>query len=387
MRTIRGKILAWFVSAVLVLCGALSVVLYQQVKSSVTTLSDGMAMNIARARADQLGEWLLRMTDVTRSAAEMDIVRTMNWDAMASDLERLQKRDAQFIEMYFRIDPEGYGENTMGIEEANLAEQPYFKTIMSGAADTVITDPIPSGATKRPILVLAHAIKDGTGRTVGVLGATILLSTISEMAGNIRIGEDGFGWVADGTGLIVAHPDQNQVMKLNALESAALGFKGLDTVVRRAMGGEAAQGVILRPDGVEEALFTVPVPHAPKWILGVAVPVAELHATANHLAKLLVGLVGAIVVVFLVISYLLGNAISRPIKNVVALAERARDGDLSFTREDFHVNTRDEMNTMADALAAMIARQRQVVLELQEEAVLSAQRAESLAALSEETVA
>jgi cytochrome b subunit of formate dehydrogenase len=33
MRTIRGKILAWFVSAVLVLCGALGVVLYQQVNA------------------------------------------------------------------------------------------------------------------------------------------------------------------------------------------------------------------------------------------------------------------------------------------------------------------------------------------------------------------
>jgi len=387
MRTIRGKILAWFVSAVLVLCGALGVVLYRQVSGSVTTLSDGMAMDIAGARADQVGEWLARINDVTKTIARMEVVRAMEWDGMKDELMALQKRDAQFIEMYFRIDPEGNAPNTMGVQGANLSERPYFKTIMSGAADTVITDPIVSRATNKPILVLAHAIKDGTGKTVGVLGATILLSTVSDMVGSVKIGDGGYGWIVDGTGLMVAHPDQEQVMKLNGLKSAETGFRGLDDIVRKVIGGSAAQGAIVRPNGQEDMVFALPIPHSPGWAFGISIPMEELHATANSLAKILAGLVGAIVVVFLVISYLLGNSISRPIKNVVALAERAKDGDLTFTREDFHVNTRDEMNTMADALAAMIARQRQVVLELQEEAVLSAQRAESLAALSEETVA
>ncbi|WP_026368050.1 methyl-accepting chemotaxis protein [Aminiphilus circumscriptus] len=387
MRTIRGKILVWFVSAVVVLCGALGMVLYRQVNSSVTALADDMAMGIARARADQLGEWLLRMIDVTRGAAEMDIVHTMSWDAMKGDLRLLQERESRFIEMYFVADASGHAPTTVEGLSANLADRPYFKEIMSGARDMAITDPVISRTTNQPIFVIAHAIKDYTGKPVGVLGASLRLDAVSEMMKDIAIGNGGFGWIVDSTGLVMAHPDKEQVMKLNVLESAALGFKDLDTVVRRVMAGEATQGVFTRPDGSEVALFSLPVPHAPKWTLGVAVPVEELHATAHALAKILAGLVGAIVVVFFIISYLLGNSISRPIKNVVALAERARDGDLSFTREDFHVNTRDEMNTMADALAAMIARQRQVVLELQEEAVLSAQRAESLAALSEETVA
>jgi len=387
MRTIRGKILAWFVSAVLVLCGALGVVLYQQVNSSVGALSEDMSEEIAKARADQLGEWIDGLAVLTKTVADRNIVRAMDWDGMKEDLIRLQKRDARYIETYFLADATGRAPTTAGGEPVDLSERAYFKEIMSGAKDSVVSDPLVSRITGQQIFVVANAVKDGAGKTVGVLGATVLLSTASDMAGSIKMGENGYGWIVDGTGLILAHPNKDLVMKLNALKSGEAGFKKLDEVARRLVRGEVVRGEMTRPDGVPFFVFGAPVPNSPGWSFAVSVPTAEVHATANHLAKILAGLVGAIVVVFIAISFLLGNAISRPIKNVVALAERARDGDLTFTREDFHVNTRDEMNTMADALSAMIARQRQVVLELQEEAVLSAQRAESLAALSEETVA
>jgi methyl-accepting chemotaxis protein len=174
-------------------------------------------------------------------------------------LIRLQKRDARYIETYFLADPTGRAPTTLG-NVADISDRGYFKEIMSGAKDAVVSDPLVSRATGQPIFVIANAVKDQSGKT-GVRGATVLLSTASDMAGSIKMGENGYGWIVDGTGLILAHPNKDLVMKLNALKSGEAGFKKLDEVARRMVRGEVARGEMTRPDGVPFFVFGAPVPN------------------------------------------------------------------------------------------------------------------------------
>ncbi len=55
--------------------------------------------------------------------------------------------------------------------------------------------------------------------------------------------------------------------------------------------------------------------------------------------------------------------IVKPVKRVAELAERAKMGDLTISREDFGIRSRDELGVMADSLANMISAQAETVLE------------------------
>jgi len=52
------------------------------------------------------------------------------------------------------------------------------------------------------------------------------------------------------------------------------------------------------------------------------------------------------------------RSLTVPLKRVAELAARARDGDFTIERTDFRIVNRDELGTMADALAEMVSSQR-----------------------------
>lgn len=54
------------------------------------------------------------------------------------------------------------------------------------------------------------------------------------------------------------------------------------------------------------------------------------------------------------IAFAMTRSLTRPLNRVTVLAGMAKEGDLSIEREDFHIVTRDELGSMADALADMV---------------------------------
>lgn len=101
--------------------------------------------------------------------------------------------------------------------------------------------------------------------------------------------------------------------------------------------------------------------------------------------RMILSAIAIAIVLGVAIAFVITRIITRPLKTVVLLAERAGSGDLTLTREEFNHDARDELGQMADALAGMIAAQREAVTAIIEEAGNTLESAQSLAALSEET--
>ncbi|MDI9370106.1 MAG: HAMP domain-containing protein [Synergistaceae bacterium] len=105
--------------------------------------------------------------------------------------------------------------------------------------------------------------------------------------------------------------------------------------------------------------------------------------TVSSLDATIVMMVAATVAAIILgslISFVMTRSLTRPIRRVTELAAVARDGDFTFDRKDFDIKNRDELGLMADALADMVASQREVIRSVMQKSV-------QLAALSEETAA
>ena len=105
-------------------------------------------------------------------------------------------------------------------------------------------------------------------------------------------------------------------------------------------------------------------------------------ATALYM---IVGIVLAAVVFALLFGLFIASRISAPLRTVVALAGRASNGDLTIVREEFGIATRDELGIMADALAEMVAKQREAMRSITASAEKLGSNAEEFAALAEES--
>ena len=100
---------------------------------------------------------------------------------------------------------------------------------------------------------------------------------------------------------------------------------------------------------------------------------------------MIVGIVLAAVVLALLFGLFIAARISAPLRTVVELAGRASNGDLTIVREEFGIATRDELGIMADALAEMVAKQREAMRSIAASAEKLGSNAEEFAALAEES--
>lgn len=164
--------------------------------------------------------------------------------------------------------------------------------------------------------------------------------------------------------------------------------KGAATIQEYLAGSGADARDVMKPEfgmvagefsGALKYLLHIPVENQ-KWTLLMEVDRSELLAPVTALRTRIVLLGGVGLLAVLLLAWWTGKRIAASLKKLVALAERARDGDLSIAEELFVSDTRDEIGLLAESFSSMVATQREMVRGLK-------RKASHLHALSEETAA
>ena len=87
------------------------------------------------------------------------------------------------------------------------------------------------------------------------------METLSTIAGSIKLGETGFGWIIDQNGMVIAHPDKDAILNLNVLNSNKEGYKGLEALGDKMLNSETSDGIYTNKDGVKMVTFSARVPN------------------------------------------------------------------------------------------------------------------------------
>ena len=357
--SIGTQIALIFGLSTLVVLSVLAIVIAQQSFTSAEDQAAEYSIEVVKARADHLSVMIARYALFVHDIAIRDIVVRGDRAEIRDLMPRLDAQlDTEFDGVFIAwADGSAL---TMKNQVADIKERGYFKEIMSGTADVVVADPVISLATGKPIVVIAAAIKRN-GRNDGVVGIQITLDDLSRTASSVRLGETGTGFLVDGTGLIIAHANPDLVMKLNTLESAQAGYKGLDAVGKAMIRGETTNMNVVRPDGSKLMIFSAPVAGTPNWSLGVIVPTAEIQASGRLIALLVITFSTIAVIIIVVLSLLIGRSIARPVKILADASDALSRGNLDIEVAESTKSRRDEIGTLAISIDSTIQRLREVV--------------------------
>ncbi|MDR0648877.1 MAG: methyl-accepting chemotaxis protein [Synergistaceae bacterium] len=117
--------------------------------------------------------------------------------------------------------------------------------------------------------------------------------------------------------------------------------------------------------------------------------VAELAKTTldslRTCVTLLILAAVAAILLGVAIAFLLSRSITKPLSSIVALAQRAGEGDLTIVKKDFHYEGKDELGILADSLFEMIRSQEETLTKVISVAENLSNGANNLSAISEET--
>jgi methyl-accepting chemotaxis protein len=343
--SIRTKLTLLLGGSITILFILLAGMILNNVNKIVVPLTEEMAQEISKSKADEMGK--LVNTYIREAAVNSynDAFQSGNLDIIKAELLNNDKNiNNDFISIMF-VDKNGdfYGSKN---ETGNMSQRPYFQDIIKGAKSSNIGNPVASVTDGKNIFVVSHEVKNSENATIGVFNAAISLDTLSSISENIKIGEYGYGWIVDGTGKVMAHPNKDLIMKLNIAEASASGYKNLDDLAPKMTAGEAGTRIITLPDGNKEILMYTPIPNTPNWSLCLSVPENSLKEAANSLGDMLIILFIAIGVILLILIFIISHFISTPIK----IAAKNLD---TMANADFTLNISDKISKRTDEIGAL----------------------------------
>jgi signal transduction histidine kinase len=206
-----------------------------------------------------------------------------------------------------------------------------------------------------PFMTIAFAEAGG-----GVIVAEVNLKHIWDVVNRMRLGQNGYAYVVDGHGRLIAHPDISRVLKLTDLSNLTQVQAALAIGTQRAdLSGVAS---IARDQSGSEVLTAVQPIDPPGWLVFVEQPLVEAFAPlyASVARTVLLLLLGTILAV--AASLVLARRMVAPIQALQRGATLIGAGQLD---QRIDIRTGDELQSLADEFNTMAARLRESYANLE----------------------
>ncbi len=207
-------------------------------------------------------------------------------------------------------------------------------------ADKIWFGPVEFRRGSEPYMTIALA---HVGKTPGVTVADVNLKLVWDVVSAIHVGANGFAYVVDDHGRLIAHPDLSLVLR----DSDFSQLPQVSEALKGQSGGAAAAAKSLDGDAVLTAFAIEPKTH---WAVFVEQPLSEALAAAYATLARAGGLLGLGLLLAAVTGVALARRMAAPIRQLQAGAENLGAGDLA---QRLDIRTGDEIEALAGSFNRM----------------------------------
>ena len=327
--------LRFFISLLVISLIPVSANLYQLWQSQFTTEAtvEGKLISAAESITADVNHWVelnLRSSQLIARTAE---VQSMN---PAKQVPLLKATDDTFDWSYaaFTTDLEGQAiARSDGKALKFYGDREYIRSILSG--DKVGQQVLISRVNGKPALCLSVPVSKGT-RLQGALVQCSKLVDISENVAAVKIGETGYARLIDTKQRLIAHGDTS----LTAEELQDLTTDPITTL------GVTPEPVISTVDGKKIVTYSLVTDLG--WRLTVVQDYDDAYESLEASKKTALIAGGVLIFGIFFFAFLLGNNISKPIKQLSEVADTYSKGKLDL--EIPGTNRGDEIGELAKSI-------------------------------------
>ena len=155
-------------------------------------------------------------------------------NALDNYLTKTHEQIGKNYDVFFVTDTNGQAiadsaGGTYRTKKISVADRDYFKSAKSGKID--ISEPVISKASGKPVLVVAVPLQNQSGNFIGVFASVVKLEALSNQITQVKLGKTGYPFMADKNGLIIAHPNNDHILKLDLTK-----LDGMESIVDQMIG-------------------------------------------------------------------------------------------------------------------------------------------------------
>lgn len=257
------------------------------------------------------------------------------------------------IKEYYIAFPDNVLVRGVGIWEPdgdyNVAEREWYKKAIE-SDEITISSPYVDSNHGEVIVTLSRVIRI-EGKIVGVLSSDIAIEHIVNIINESRPLEEGYGFLVDNNGNILAHPNKE------FLYSKDKGLTSIDTIygddiAMRQVGKKELRSIV-DYDGEEKFLLYTDLGFT-GWDIGLAVSVKQVMKPLDRIVDSSIILAIVLTLISVLLTFILGNSISKPIKVATNYIEQMAQLDITHDADEKYLNMRDEIGRMFKAFEMII---------------------------------
>ncbi|MEN6413774.1 MAG: methyl-accepting chemotaxis protein [Veillonellales bacterium] len=374
-KSIQVKVTVILVIGLLVTLSILGFCNFYNAKGILVSDAEENIAHQADAYAREIGMWKdTREAEVSILATNQSVVNGDTQGAL-DYLNEQVKRNPLYLRFWL-VDSQGQAIHTTG-DRTNIIDRDYFKQVMS-TGKVLTTNPVISKVDGKMVVSVVAPIRRNN-EIIGVLGGTVTVDTLISRINEIKVAQSGYAYVIQDNGLIIIHPDKEQVMKTNILTDANAN-RQLKAIMSKMVNAENGIGKY------QEGNMTMDIAYAPipgtHWSLAVNVPEKEILVKLTPFARTSLIIIALILIATCVLGVIISRRLTKPIISLNGAVKKIAQGDLtlqavSASTMGSNISDKDELDTLAIHFDTMVDKLRKLVQQI-------ATSAEQVAASSEE---
>jgi len=314
--SLKNKILFPVLALIVAGMGISTAVSYFQARDTVENELNKELTQITQSAVNALATWISdRRMDISNWSGEEIYVKAMTKGLMGKSAKRSASgRMANLKDAYtyysniFLADKEGSiiaASNPEAVGEISVADRGYFGQSMKGA--NAISRVIKSRATGKPVFVISSPVKR-QDEIQGVLLATVLLDSFSsKFIDSIQIGEKGYAFAYNDSGMVLAHPDKSHILETN-MNTFDFG----KTMLARG------EGLISYAYDGTGKISSFQKEDTTGWTIAATASRHELMQPVRRLGYINMGLAGGVIVLAVVLIFFIVGSVSKSLQGMVA---------------------------------------------------------------------
>lgn len=219
-----------------------------------------------------------------------------------------------------------------------------------------LTEPWVDKSRNLSVTTVIMPLKDSNGEIRQYICGTVELKKVNEIIQKIQIGQNGYAFIVNKSGQIVAHKDMNLVLNESTLYQINNEDPEKDNVTK-----EYINKIVNEKTGVgkirigDHQMFTAYAPlEGTNWFLVTAAPESEILGDLNIIAKFQMALLVAAIAVGVVISIFIKRRIALELKNFKKYSDELSKFNLSYRGKILRNNdfgqVVDSLNSSVDVL-------------------------------------
>ncbi len=192
------------------------------------------------------------------------------------------------------------------------------------------------------------------GELGGVVCVDVSLKTLAASVADFRIGSSGFAFVITDSGDVIYHPEMMDMIsesgnRLNTnLTDGRDVPEGYRLIIEEMTAGGKGVRTYLSEKYKYDIIAYTPI-QALNWSIGIQVGKSEYSVGSDYLTIGFWGLVAALLLACLIMTYILSRKITLPIKRLTSDVQRIADGEF----RQVHVASKDEIGLLGHAFNKM----------------------------------